>query len=87
MSPRDILTTVAAIALSHFAGSSLARLRQVRADQAASAAAASSSAVLPHLQAAQIKTTAETVKALYEAVAPLAAGTAAVWAAFNHLMF
>ena len=30
---------------------------------------------------------AETVKALYEADAPIAAGAAAVWAAFNHILF
>ena len=87
LSAEDIIATFAAIALSHFAGSSLARLRRVRADQAASDAAARSSGMLPHLEAARIKTTAETVKALYEAAAPLVAGAAALWAACSHLFF
>ncbi len=87
LSAEDIIATFAAIALSHFAGSSLARLRRVRADQAASDAEARSSGMLPHLEAARIKTTAETVKALYEAAAPLVAGAAALWAACSHLFF
>lgn len=86
LSAPKIVASVAAIALSHFAGSSLAHTRQLRADRAASIAATRSSDLLPHLQAAQIKTTAETVKALYEAAAPIAAGTAAIWAAFNHFL-
>jgi hypothetical protein len=87
LSAPKIVASVAAIALSHFAGSALAHARQSRADRAASIAAAHPGDLLPHLEAAQIKTTAETVKALYEAAAPIAAGTAAVWAAFNHILF
>ena len=87
LSAPRIVASVAAIALSHFAGSALAQARQSRADRAASIAAARSSDLLPHLEAAQIKTTAETVKALYEAAAPIVAGIAAVWAAFNHILF
>lgn len=83
----DIVATVAAISLSHFAGSALAQARRGRADRAASAAAARSSGLLPHLQAAQIKSTADTVKSVYEALTPVAAGGAAVWAAFNHISF
>ncbi len=86
-SASDVLATVAAIALSHFAGSSLARAQRVRADQAECLAASHNSGLLPHLGADRIKTTAETVKALYEAAAPIAAGGAAIWAACHHLLF
>ena len=87
LSAPDIVATVAAISLSHFAGSALAQARRGREDRAASAAAARGSGLLPHLQAAQIKSTADTVKAVYEALTPVAAGGAAVWAAFNHISF
>jgi uncharacterized membrane protein YeaQ/YmgE (transglycosylase-associated protein family) len=87
LSAPDITSTLAAIALSHFAGSALAQARQARADRAASAVAARRSGLLPHLEAAGIKRTAETVKALYEAITPVAAGAAAVWAACNHILF
>jgi hypothetical protein len=83
----DIVATVAAISLSHFAGSGLAQARRGCAERAASVAAARSSGLLPHLQAAQIKSTADTVKSVYEALTPVAAGGAAVWAAFNHISF
>ena len=83
----DIVATVAAISLSHFAGSALAQARRGREDRAASAAAARSSGLLPHLQAAQIKSTADTVKSVYEALTPVAAAGAALWAAFNHISF
>jgi hypothetical protein len=86
LSAQDIIATVAAISLSHFAGSALAQARQGRADRAALAAAALSGGRLPHLEAARIKSTAETVKALYEAVAPIVAGAAAVWAACSHIL-
>jgi hypothetical protein len=79
---QDISASVAVIALSHFAGSALAQARQARAERAAEA----SSSLLPHLQAARIKTTAETVKALHEAGAPIVAGAAALWAPFSHLL-
>jgi hypothetical protein len=39
------------------------------------------------LEPARIKTTAETVKALYDAAAPIAAAAAALWAAFGHTLF
>jgi len=87
LSAPDIVATVVAISLSHFAGSALAQARRARADRAANAAAAGSTGLLPHLQAAQIKSTADTVKAVYEALTPVAAGGAAVWAAFNHISF
>ena len=87
LSAPDIVATVAAISLSHFAGSALAQARQARADRAASAEAARSDGRLPHLEAARIKSTAETVKALYEAAAPIVAGAAAVWAACSHIFF
>ena len=87
LSAPDIVATVAVISLSHFAGSALAQARRGRADRAANAAAARSTGLLPHLQAAQIKSTADTVKAVYEALTPVAAGGAAVWAAFNHISF
>jgi len=82
----DIIGSVAAIALSYFAGSALAWFRQLRVDRAAAAAVTPLGDLLAHLEAAQIKSTTETVKALYEAVAPIAAGTAAIWAAFNHIL-
>ncbi len=87
LSAPNVVASVAAIALSHFAGSGLAQAQQSRADRAASIAAARAGDLLPHLEVAQIKTTAETVKALYEAAAPIAADIAAVWAAFNHILF
>ncbi len=87
LSASDIVATVATISLSHFAGSALAQARRGRADRAATAAAALGGGRLPHLEAARIKSTAETVKAIYEAFAPIAAGAAAVWAAFNHILF
>jgi hypothetical protein len=40
-----------------------------------------------HLEPARIKTTAETIKALYDALAPLAASVAALWAALGHILF
>lgn len=82
----DIVASVAAISLSHFAGSALAQARQPRADRLGSVAMRKGDP-LPHLEAARIKSTAETVKALYDAVAPIAAGSAAVWAAFSHILF
>jgi hypothetical protein len=43
--------------------------------------------LLSHPEAARIKGMAETVKALYHAVAPIAAGSAAIRAACNHIIF
>jgi hypothetical protein len=92
---QDVIASVAAIALSHFAGSALAHSRHLRAERAVRAAAMQSDTLfgkgigesLIHIQPAQIKGTADAVKALYEAAAPLAAGAAALWAAFGHLLF
>jgi len=93
---QDIIASVAAIALSHFAGSALACWLRARAERRAGAKAAqvavsaagdSAAGTLMHLEPARIKSTAETVKALYDARAPLAAGSAAVWAAFGHTLF
>jgi hypothetical protein len=82
---QDIIASVAAIALSHFAGSALAHSRRVRAEQVSGAASVANP--LLHLEPARIKGTAEAVKALYDAAAPLAAGAAALWAAFGHTLF
>jgi hypothetical protein len=93
---QDIIASVAAIALSHFAGSALADSRRMRAERAASAeasriavssASGKAAGSLMHIEPAQIKNTADTVKSLYDAVAPLAAGAAALWAAFGHILF
>lgn len=93
---QDVVASVAAITLSHFAGSALAHSRRMRAERAVRAVAArgdasSTSMVatssLLHIQPAQIKGTAETVKALYDATAPLVAAAAALWAAFGHMLF
>ncbi|HME25432.1 MAG TPA: zinc ribbon domain-containing protein [Acetobacteraceae bacterium] len=91
--PQDIIASVAAIALSHFAGSALAHSRRMRAEQADRAAVDAVSAggnaakSLLHIEPARIKGTAEAVKALYDAAAPLAAGAGALWAAFGHSLF
>ena len=93
---QDIIASVAAIALSHFAGSALADSRRMRTERAASAEAARiavssasgrAAGSLMHIEPAQIKNTADTVKSLYDAVAPLTAGAAALWAAFGHILF
>ncbi|HEX3349709.1 MAG TPA: hypothetical protein VHS58_16575 [Acetobacteraceae bacterium] len=66
----------------------LAHIRQVRKQQRASnEAAASAIALSYHLSPAQIKTMAETVKAVFDAGAPLAAGAGALWAAIGHPFF
>jgi len=82
--PEDVISSVATIALSHFAGSAWAQSRQPRAERAVGGGIPKP---LVHIQTAQIKGTAEAVKALYEAAAPLAAGAAALWAAFGHVLF
>jgi hypothetical protein len=92
---QDAVASFATIALSHFAGSAFARFRQIRNQRRAAAASAQSSAApvassagaSVHLGPAQIKTTAETIKALYDAGAPLVAGGAALWAAVGHTFF
>lgn len=88
LTARDIVESVTAIALSHYAGSALAHSRKNRAERAAAeAAAVPMSGSLIHLEPARIKSTAEAVKALYDAAAPVAAGGAALWAAFGHVLF
>ena len=91
---QDIAASVATIALSHYAGSALAHLRMARAERrtieaddvrrVGSLAAADKSLI--HFEPARIKSTADTVKALYDAAAPLAAGAAALWAALGHFL-
>jgi hypothetical protein len=89
---RDIIASVAAITLSHFAGSSLASMHQQRTDRASKAAARIGAATTGggatgmHIEAARIKSTADTVKALTDAMMPLAAGAAALWAALGHIL-
>lgn len=88
LTAQDVIESVTAISLSHFAGSALAQTRQARADRAASLApTAGMTQALMHLEPARIKSTAELVKTLYEAAAPIAAGGAALWAAFGHMLF
>lgn len=94
---QDIIASVAAIALSHYAGSALAHSRRLRAERATTEAATPPIAAslarngatgsLMHIEPTQIKSMAETVKALYDAAAPLAAAAAALWAAFGHALF
>ena len=93
---QDIAASVATIALSHYAGSALAHLRQVRTDRRAAEDAAARLAApsatdragsLMHIEPARIKGTAEVVKAVYDAAAPVAAGAAALWAALGHVLF
>jgi hypothetical protein len=84
--PQDIIASVATITLSHFAGSAWAYFRQSRT--AGTGAVAAGSPSVPnsrHIQPAEIKGTAEAIKAMYDAAAPIAAGAAALWAAFGHI--
>ena len=97
LTAQDIVASVSAISLSHFTGSALAYGQRMRAERAVngataarvavSAVGASATGSLTHIEPARIKSTAEAVKALYEAAAPLAAGAAALWAAFGHILF
>jgi hypothetical protein len=82
--PEDVISSVATIALSHFAGSAWAQFRQPRRKATLGAGPANP---LIHIQTAQIKSTADAIKALYDAAAPIAAGAAALWAAFGHAFF
>ena len=91
VNPRDVVASVATIALSHFAGSALAFCRRCRAERAASADSARMAASSTtgagsrvHIEPDRVKGAAEAIKALYEAVTPLAAGAAALWAALGH---
>ena len=86
--PQDVVASAATIALSHFAGSAWAHFRQVRDDPAPiTTPAGGVASPLMRIQPAQIKGMAEAIKALYDAAAPLAAGAAALWAAFGHGLF
>jgi hypothetical protein len=97
LTAQDVVASVGAISLSHFAGSALAHARRMRAERATNEATVARMAVsstragatgsLMGIEPARIKSTAETVKALYEAAAPFAAGAAALWAAFGHMLF
>jgi hypothetical protein len=88
LTTRDIVESVAAISLSHFAGSALAQTQQARADRAATLASADGvTNALMHLEPARLKSTAELIKSIYDAAAPVAAGGAAVRAAFGHMLF
>ena len=97
LTTQDIVASAAAISLSHYAGSALAEVRLRRAEQAATETTAARQAASPiggsttgsrmHIEPARIKSTADTIKALYDAAAPLAAGAAALWAAFGHTLF
>ena len=91
----DIVAFLVTIALSHYAGSALVHFRQARAERRMAGAstallagppAAGGVGSLMHIEPARIKSTAEAVKALYDAAAPLAAGAAALWAAFGHIL-
>jgi hypothetical protein len=85
LTAQDVIESVVAISLSHFAGSALAQARQARANRAAPTAGMTQT--LMHLEPARIKSTAELVKTLYEAAAPIAAAATALWAAFGHMLF
>jgi hypothetical protein len=90
----DLIAIVATIALSHFAGSSVAEYLQTRKrHQAGNATAVQPASTsggglnpLANFAPAKIKTTAETVKALYDATVPIAASAAALWAAIGHFL-
>lgn len=85
---QDIVASVATVALSHYAGSAMAFSRRRRADAARMPASSPNDPrARMHIQPAQVKSTAEAVKALYDAAAPIAAGAAALWAAFGHILF
>jgi hypothetical protein len=92
---QDIAASVATIGLSHYAGSALAHLRRARVERRNTDAEAvrrkssltTAGTALASLQPARIKSTADAVKALYDAAAPLAATAAALWAALGHLQF
>lgn len=91
---QDLVASVAAIALSHLAGSFLAGSRRRTAQGRATAApdagaslhftpaAVASRQILPD----KIKDQAAAVKAVTEAVAALVAAAAALWAAFRHVL-
>jgi hypothetical protein len=73
--PQDVISSVATIALSHFAGSAWAQFRQPRGEVSVGGDTTSPRV---HIQTAQIKSTADAIKALFDAAAPVAAGAAAL---------
>ena len=92
LTARNVFASVAAIALSHFTGSALAHAQQKQVDRAAMAAAEAASVSADagspgFVASAQIKTTAEAVKAVTDAATPVAAGATALWAALGHNLF
>jgi hypothetical protein len=82
--PEDVISSVATIALSHFAGSAWAQFRQPHGKVTISGDTTSPRI---RIQTAQIKGAADAMKALYDAAAPIAAGAGALWAAFGHAFF
>jgi hypothetical protein len=88
LSAGDIVASVAAIALGHFAGSALASARRERNNlNLAGTLALRQASSLLHIEPTRIKTTAEAVKEPYDAAASLAAGAAVLWAAFGHILY
>ena len=92
----DIAMSVAAITLSHYAGSALAAMRQGHSARAPGRGPSQrKAALLPgpvrdamlSIQPARIKTAADVIKALYDAAAPIVACAAALWAAIGHIQF
>jgi hypothetical protein len=94
----DVAMSLAAVTLSHYAGSALAAMRQGRSTRrsggvplqhqaALVSPGLARGATLLKIEPARIKSAADVVKALYDAVAPLVAGAAALWAAIGHIQF
>ncbi|MCW3477726.1 hypothetical protein [Limobrevibacterium gyesilva] len=94
---REIVASVAVITLSRYAGSALAHSLQTRDERvateaaasriAASVAAGSATESHMHIDPARIQSSAQAVKAQYEATAPLTASAAALLAALGHILF
>lgn len=93
----NVAMSVAAITLSHYAGSALAAMRPRHSTSASGGApwqckAALSGgparvATLQMIEPARIKTAADVIKALSDAAVPIMAGVAALWAAIGHIQF
>ncbi len=96
VSMHDLAASVAAIALSHLAGSFWADVRRKRIEQAASPAQPPEAAAVASLAIAmtairqvkpdKIQSNAAAVKAVTDAAAAIIASAAAVWAAFSHIL-
>ena len=95
---QDVIASVAAIALSHLAGSFFASFRRNRAERRAPDPAAerdshtplgftAAAAAIRRVKSDRIAKEATTVKAVTDAAAALTATGAAFWAAFGHLLF